>query len=118
MKWLGAGVTFFNLSTVAGLLLGILAGGLTPAIAAVSLLFGAAMALYLLVSQGSEAQLIEPAGKTKGSSRKTSARQRRIGKTTRTGRLRKNTMPLTKDFRETIRERAQHEPRIPQGIAS
>ena len=60
MKWLGAGVTFFNLSTVAGLLLGIVAGGLNPLIAAAALLFGAAMALYLLVSQGSEAQVVEP----------------------------------------------------------
>jgi hypothetical protein len=74
MKWLGAGVTFFNLATVAGLLLGILARGLTPAIAAVSLLFGAAMAFYLLVSHGSEAQIVEPGGKTKGASRKTDAK--------------------------------------------
>src|ERR1043166_4596133 len=70
MKWLGAAVTFFTLSTVGGLLLGILAGGLNPAIAAASLLFGAAMALYLLVSQASEAQVVEPPAKTKGSSRK------------------------------------------------
>jgi len=75
MKWLGAGVTFVNLSTVAGLLLGILAGGLNPLIAAVSLLFGAAMALYLLVSQGSEPQVVEPAVKSKGPSRKTDAKR-------------------------------------------
>src|SRR5437879_894942 len=75
MKWLGAGVTFFNLSTVAGLLLGVLAGGLNPLIAAVSLLFSAVMAVYLLVSQGSESQVVEPAVKSKGLSRKTDAKR-------------------------------------------
>src|ERR1035437_6322634 len=50
----------------------------------------------------------------RNASQKTSAGQRRIGKTTGTGRPRKNTMPLTKDFRETIRERAQQEPKFRQ----
>src|ERR1035437_10100503 len=45
-----------------------------------------------------------------------SGRQRRIGKTTGTGRPRKNTMALTKDFRETIRERAQREPEFRKAL--
>jgi hypothetical protein len=56
MKWLAAGVTFFNLSTVAGLLFGIVAGGLNPLIAAAALLFGAAMAIYLIASQRSDGE--------------------------------------------------------------
>src|ERR1043166_7160214 len=75
MKWLGAGVTFFNLSTVAGLLLGIFAGGLNPLIAAASLLFGAAMALYLLLSHASEARASEPASKAKRPTQKTDAKR-------------------------------------------
>jgi hypothetical protein len=75
MKWLGAGITFFNLSTVAGLLLGMLAGGLNPFIAAASLLFGAAMGLYLLLSKGSEPQVAEPVIKSKAPSRKTDAKR-------------------------------------------
>src|ERR1019366_4458472 len=42
--------------------------------------------------------------------------QRRIEKTTGTGRPRKNTMALTKDFRETIRERAQQEPKFRKAL--
>src|SRR5919197_819031 len=68
MKWLGAGITFFNLATVAGLLLGILAGGLNLLIAAASLLFGAAMALYLITSQSSPLIGSEPAQATSKSS--------------------------------------------------
>src|SRR5947208_5391790 len=74
MKWLGAGVTFFNLSTIAGLVLGIIAGGLTPLVAAVSLLFGGAIALYLLVSESARVHALEvPAVQAKGSKSKISA---------------------------------------------
>src|ERR1035441_7450348 len=52
----------------------------------------------------------------RNASKKTSARQRRIGKTTGTGRPRNNTMALTKDFRETIRERAQQEPKFRKAL--
>src|ERR1035437_7022355 len=49
-------------------------------------------------------------------SKKTSARPRRSGKTTGAGRPRKNTMALTEDFRETIRERAQRERNFRQAL--
>src|ERR1035438_6232263 len=52
----------------------------------------------------------------RSASQKTSAVQRRIGKITGTGRPRKNTMALTKDFRETIRERAQQEPKFRKAL--
>ena len=47
MKWLSGGLVFVNVSTVTGLLLGIIAGGLNPAIAALSLLLGLAVAVFL-----------------------------------------------------------------------
>ena len=50
MKWLSAGVTFVNCSTVCGLVLGMVGGGLTFSIAAISILFGAAIAAYLIAS--------------------------------------------------------------------
>jgi len=50
MKWLSAGVTFVNCSTVCGLILGMVGGGLTLSIAAISILFGAAIAAYLIAS--------------------------------------------------------------------
>jgi hypothetical protein len=50
MTWICAGVAFVAFSTICGLLLGIIAGGLDPLIAAVSLLFGAAIAAYVIAS--------------------------------------------------------------------
>lgn len=49
----------------------------------------------------------------RSASRKTSGEQRRIGKTTGTG---KNRMALTRDFRETIRDRAQREPQFRRAL--
>src|SRR5438552_9502421 len=59
MKWLSAGVTFVNFSTVCGLILGMVGGGLTFSIAAISVLFGAAIAAYLIVSDSSKSDVLE-----------------------------------------------------------
>jgi hypothetical protein len=48
--------------------------------------------------------------------KKTSGRQWRLGKTTGTEKPRKKSMALTKDFRETIRERAQKEPKFRKAL--
>jgi len=69
MKWLGAGVTFVNLSTVCGLLLGMIAGGLNPPVAAISILFGGAIALYLLASESSKVRAPEAPQSKAASSR-------------------------------------------------
>jgi len=80
MKWLGAGVTFVNLSTVAGLLFGMLAGGLNALIAMAALLFGAAMALYLLVSQSAaEPKTAEQPSRAKNPPRRNLAPERGSG---------------------------------------
>jgi hypothetical protein len=50
MKWLCAGVAFVTFSTVCGLLLGIIGGGLNLLIAAVSLMFGLAIAGNVIAS--------------------------------------------------------------------
>jgi len=73
MKWLSAGVTFVSFSTVCGLILGMVGGGLNPLIAAASVLFGAAIAAYLIASDGAAFDVLdspkpEPAGKTAGQS--------------------------------------------------
>jgi len=59
MKWLSAGVTFVNFSTVCGLILGMVGGGLTFSIAAISVLFGAAIAAYLIASDSSKSDVLE-----------------------------------------------------------
>jgi hypothetical protein len=59
MKWLSAGVTFVNFSTVCGLILGMVGGGLTFSIAAISVLFGAAIAAYLIASDSSKPDVLE-----------------------------------------------------------
>ncbi len=59
MKWLSAGVTFVNFSTVCGLILGVVGGGLTFSIAAISVLFGAAVAAYLIASDSSKSDVLE-----------------------------------------------------------
>ncbi|HAK06227.1 MAG TPA: hypothetical protein DCO65_02990, partial [Spartobacteria bacterium] len=59
MKWLSAGVTFVNFSTVCGLILGMVGGGLTFSIAAISVLFGAAIAAYLRASDSPKADVLE-----------------------------------------------------------
>jgi hypothetical protein len=59
MKWLSAGVTFVNFSTVCGLILGTVGGGLTFSIAAISVLFGAAIAAYLIASDSSKPDVLE-----------------------------------------------------------
>src|SRR6266404_5934051 len=58
MKWLSAGLTFVNFSTVCGLILGMVGGGLTFSIAAISVLFGAAIAAYLIASDYSKADVL------------------------------------------------------------
>ncbi len=45
MKWLSAGLTFVNFCTVTGLILGIVAGGLSSAIAGTSLILGIVMSI-------------------------------------------------------------------------
>ncbi len=59
MKWLSAGVIFVNFSTVCGLILGMVGGGLTFSIAAISVLFGAAIAGYLIASDSSKPDVLE-----------------------------------------------------------
>ena len=59
MKWLSAGVTFVSFSTVCGLILGMVGGGLTFPIAAISVLFGAAVAAYLSASDSSKPDVLE-----------------------------------------------------------
>jgi len=59
MKWLFAGVTFVNFSTVCGLILGMVGGGLTFSIAATSVLFGVAIAAYLIASDSSKPDVLE-----------------------------------------------------------
>jgi hypothetical protein len=59
MKWLCAGVAFVTFSTVCGLLLGIIGGGLNPLIAAVSILFGAALAAYVIASDSGPTDSLE-----------------------------------------------------------
>jgi hypothetical protein len=46
MKWLSAGLTFVNIATVCGLLLGMVAGGLNQAIAILSICFGCAAGVF------------------------------------------------------------------------
>ncbi len=60
MKWLSAGVTFVSFSTVCGLILGMVGGGLTLPIAAISILFGAAIAGYLSASDFFKPDVLEP----------------------------------------------------------
>ena len=56
MKWLSAGLTFVNVSTVAGLLLGIIGEGLNGAIAVCALTLGLlAVAAVLAACSGSSA---------------------------------------------------------------
>src|SRR5947207_5710362 len=45
MKWLSGGLTFVNLATVCGLLIGMLVGGLGPVVAWSALMLGAGFAL-------------------------------------------------------------------------
>src|SRR5580704_16029339 len=45
MKWLSAGLTFVNFTTVAGLFLGMVGGGLGPRVAMFSLLIGVVAAV-------------------------------------------------------------------------
>src|SRR5713101_8704440 len=59
MKWLSTGVTFVNFSTVCGLILGMVGGGLTFSIAAISVIFGAAIAAYLIASGSSKFDVLE-----------------------------------------------------------
>ena len=59
MKWLSAGVTFVNFSTACGLILGMVGGGLTFSIAAISVIFGAAIAAYLIASDSSKSDVLE-----------------------------------------------------------
>ena len=59
MKWLSAGMTFVSFSTVCGLILGMVRGGLTLPIAAISILFGAAIAAYLIASDSSKSDVLE-----------------------------------------------------------
>ena len=59
MKWLSAGVTFVNFSTVCGLILGMVGGGLTFSIAVISVIFGAAIAAYLIASDSSKSNVLE-----------------------------------------------------------
>ena len=59
MKLLSAGLTFVNFSTVCGLILGMVGGGLTFSIAAISVLFGAAIAAYLIASDSSKPDVLE-----------------------------------------------------------
>src|SRR5713101_6398389 len=59
MKWLSTGVTFVNFSTVCGLVLGMVGGGLTFSIAAISVLFGAAIAAYPIASNPSKSDVLE-----------------------------------------------------------
>src|SRR5712691_6613204 len=59
MKWLSAGVTFVNFSTACGLVLGMVGGGLTFSIAATSVIFGAAIAAYLIASDSSKSDVLE-----------------------------------------------------------
>jgi hypothetical protein len=74
MKWLSAGLTFVNLSTVCGLLLGMAGTGLNGLSALLSLISGAAFAIaaYLETSDSATRQDISnsPAGESFGSSRK------------------------------------------------
>jgi hypothetical protein len=74
MKWLSAGLTFVNLSTVCGLLLGMAGNGLNKLSALLSLISGAAFALaaYLETSDSAARQDISnsPAGEPLGSSHK------------------------------------------------
>ncbi len=46
MKWFSAGLTFVNIATIAGLILGIVGGGLDPGLAGLALLLGLAAAVY------------------------------------------------------------------------
>lgn len=58
MKWLFAGLTFVNFSTVCGLILGMVGDGLTFPIAAISVIFGAAIAAYLIASDFSKSDVL------------------------------------------------------------
>src|ERR1700747_223285 len=73
MKWLSAGLTFVNLSTVCGLLLGMAGNGLNQLSAILSLISGAifALAVYLGTSNTATEQNISnsPAGKFSRASR-------------------------------------------------
>jgi len=73
MKWLSAGLTFVNLSTVCGLVLGMAGNGLTPLSAILSLISGAvfALAAYLGTSKTATVQNISnsPPGKFSRASR-------------------------------------------------
>ncbi len=58
MKWLSAGLTFVNGSTVAGLLLGTVAGGLSSGTASWAIVFGVALAVlaFITTRDGNEAR--------------------------------------------------------------
>ena len=51
MTWFCAGVAFVTFSTICGLLLGMVAGGLNPLISVAAIFFGAAIAAYVIVSE-------------------------------------------------------------------
>ena len=76
MKWLSAGLTFVNLSTIAGLLLGMAGNGLNPRSAILALIVGAifALAAYLGTSD-TERQRPENSARKLGSSPATRYRQ-------------------------------------------
>jgi hypothetical protein len=60
MKLLSAGLTFFNFCTIAGLILGIIAGGLGSAIAGTSLILGIVMSILAYFGTIDRRETVEP----------------------------------------------------------
>jgi hypothetical protein len=76
MKWLSAGLTFVNVATVSGLLLGMAAGGLNRAIAILSICLGCILGVFAYLgtiasrARTKEVVLTPPARESKRSQRK------------------------------------------------
>ena len=80
MKWLSAGLTFVNVSTVCGLLLGIAVHGLSRTVALAAVVLGLAAALlayWKTDSSRTQPELLETAGATSSSEFKLTRRGRR-----------------------------------------
>jgi hypothetical protein len=80
MTWLCAGAAFVTFSTICGLLLGIIAGGLNPLIAAAALSFGAAIAAYILVSDCVHDQPLESETEVAGTDKQSAGKYRQAWK--------------------------------------
>jgi hypothetical protein len=81
MKWLSAGVTFVNFSTVCGLILGMAANGLALSVAVASLTLGAVAAIfaYLRTSDKTKIDIFDSAEPVAKLSRRSQRRLQRAG---------------------------------------